>query len=227
VILLKSHPDWKGVRWPHRDPNLHAVHSVDETVDLAGRGGVARVVIEEKMAGSDFLRLLSRLPAGLEVVWIGGAREAYVSRGAPRQLYAISSADVERHVLQNAELAVERLRVLIAEDEKKTREFLVSVVDALGCQTLVSAGGLEAVKLVQEHHPQALLIDGLMPEMHGFEVARFVRALDPAYRPRIVIITAIYKDARYQTEARLKFGVDHYLVKPVTRDQVANAVFGG
>jgi response regulator RpfG family c-di-GMP phosphodiesterase len=60
-----------------------------------------------------------------------------------------------------------------------------------------------------------------------FEVARFVRALDPAYRPRIAIITAIYKDTRYQNEARLKYGVDHYLVKPVTRDQVASAVFGG
>ena len=227
MILLKSHPDWKGVRWPRRDPNLHAVHSVDEIVDLAGRGGVARVVIEEKMAGSDFLRLLSRLPAGLEVVWICGAREAYVSRGAPRELFAISSADVERHAQQSAELAGERLRVLVAEDERKTREFLVSVVDALGCQTLVSATGLEAVKLVQEHRPQALLIDGLMPEMHGFEVARFVRALDPAYRPRIAIITAVYKDARYRDEARLKFGVDHYLVKPVTRDQVANAVLGG
>jgi CheY-like chemotaxis protein len=227
VILLKSHPNWKGVQWPRRDPNLHAVHSLDEVVDLAGRGGVERVVIEEKMAGSDFLRILSRLPAGLEVVWICGALEAYVSRGAPRALYAISSADVERHALQNADLAGERLRVLIAEDERKTREFLVSVVDALGCQTLVSAAGLEAVKLVQEHRPHVLLIDGLMPEMHGFEVARFVRALDPAYRPRIAIITAIYKDARYQTEARLKFGVDHYLVKPVTRDQVVNAVFGG
>jgi CheY-like chemotaxis protein len=227
VILLKSHPDWKGVPWPRRDPNLRALHSLDEIVDLAGRGGVERVVIEEKMAGSDFLRLLSRLPAGLEVIWICGAREAYVSRGAPRELYAISAADVERHVLQKTDLASEKLRVLIAEDEKKTREFLVSVVGALGCQTLVSTGGLEAVKLVQEHRPHALLIDGLMPEMHGFEVARFVRALDPAYRPRIAIITAIYKDARYQTEARLKFGVDHYLVKPVTRDQVANAVFGG
>ena len=227
MILLKSHPNWKGVRWPRRDPNLLAVHSLDEIVDLAGRGGVERVVIEEKMAGSDFLRLLARLPAGLEVVLIGGAGEAYVSRGAPRELHTISSADVERHVLQNTDLVGERLRVLIAEDERKTREFLVSVVDAVGCQTLVSTGGLEAVKLVQEHRPHVLLIDGLMPEMHGFEVARFVRALDPGYRPRIAIITAVYKDARYQSEARLKYGVDHYLVKPVTRDQVASAVFGG
>jgi CheY-like chemotaxis protein len=227
VILLKSHPDWKGVRWPRHDANLHVVRSLDEIVDGAGRGGVERVVIEEKMAGSEFLRLLSHLPASLEAILIRGAGEAYVSRGVPRALYTVSPADVERHVLQNAELAGDRLRVLIAEDEKKTREFLVSVVEALGCETFVSAGGLEAVKLVQEHRPHVLLIDGLMPEMHGFEVARFVRALDPAYRPRIAIITAVYKDARYRDEARLKFGVDHYLVKPVTRDQVASAVFGG
>ena len=227
MILLKTHPGWKGIRWPRRDPNLHAVHALDEIGSLSGRGGVDGVVIEEKMAGSDFLHLVSRLPAGLEVVWIAGPQEAYVSRGAPRSLYAISVADVEPHVLQKADLPGEKLRVLIAEDERKTREFLVSVVDALGCQTLVSTGGLEAVKLVQEHRPQAMIIDGLMPEMHGFEVARFVRALDPSYHPRIAIITAIYKDAHYRSEARQKYGVDHYLVKPVTRDQVASAVFGG
>jgi CheY-like chemotaxis protein len=227
VILLKSRPVWNGIRWPRRDVRLHAVHSLDEVIELASRGGVDRVVIEEKMAGSDFLHLLSRLPATLEVLWIGGPRDAHVSRGAPRELVVVNPVDVERHVLENADLSGERVRVLIAEDEKRAREFLVSVVEALGCQTLVSSGGLEAVKLVQQHRPHALLIDGLMPEMHGFEVARFVRALDPAYRPRIAIITAIYKDTRYQNEARLKYGVDHYLVKPVTRDQVASAVFGG
>ena len=48
----------------------------------------------------------------------------------------------------------------------------------------------------------------------------------PEYRPRIVIISAVYKSQRYQSDAKLQFGVDHYLVKPVKKEDVAAAVFG-
>ena len=118
------------------------------------------------------------------------------------------------------------MRVLIAEDERKTRALLVGMLQSLGCETVEAASGFEAIKLVQEQHPEVLLLDGLLPEMHGFEIARFVRSLAPEYHPRIVIITAVYKSQKYQSEAKLQFGVDHYLIKPVTKDAVASAVFG-
>jgi CheY-like chemotaxis protein len=118
------------------------------------------------------------------------------------------------------------MRVLIAEDERKTRAMLVEMLRSLGCETVEAATGFEAVKLVQENRPDVLLLDGLLPEMHGFEVARFVRSLAPEYRPRIVIITAVYKSQRYQSEAKLQFGVDHYLLKPVTKEALAAALFG-
>jgi CheY-like chemotaxis protein len=118
------------------------------------------------------------------------------------------------------------MRVLIAEDEKKTRAMLVEMLQGLGCETVEAGTGFEAIKLVQEQRPEVLLLDGLLPEMHGFEIARFVRSMAPEYRPRIVIITAVYKSQRYQNEAKLQFGVDYYLVKPVTKEAVAAAVFG-
>jgi len=118
------------------------------------------------------------------------------------------------------------MRVLIAEDENKTRAILSEMLRELGCETVEAGSGFEAVKLVQEHRPEVLLLDGLLPEMHGFEVARFVRSMAPAYRPRIVIITAVYKSQKYRSEAKLQFGVDHYLIKPVSKEAVAEAVFG-
>ncbi len=118
------------------------------------------------------------------------------------------------------------MRVLIAEDEKRTRAILVDMVRSLGCDVVEAASGFEAVKRVKEDRPDVLLLDGLLPEMHGFEIARFVRSFAPDYRPRIVIVTAVYKARRYQNEAKLQYGVDEYLVKPVTREAVAAAIFG-
>ncbi len=112
------------------------------------------------------------------------------------------------------------MRVLIAEDERKTRAMLVEIILSLGCEPIVASSGLEAIRQIQAKQPEVLLLDGLLPEMHGFEIARFARSLDAEYRPRIVVITAIYKRERYEKEA-LQFGVDAYLTKPVNRDTVA------
>jgi DNA-binding response OmpR family regulator len=118
------------------------------------------------------------------------------------------------------------MKVLIAEDETRTRGMLAEVVVSLGHEPLIASSGFEAVRLVQENRPEVLLLDGLLPEMHGFEIARFVRGFAADYHPRIIIITAIYKGQRYQSEAKLQFGVDRYLLKPVSREAVAAAIQG-
>lgn len=118
----------------------------------------------------------------------------------------------------------EQLTAVVAEDTTKVREYLIAELTSLGVSALGAKTGLEALKIVSEHRPELILLDGLLPEMHGFEVARAIRKLDPRYRPLVVIITAVYKSIQYQNEARLKYGIDDYLIKPVTRDSLRNLV---
>src|ERR1043166_5349275 len=92
----------------------------------------------------------------------------------------------------------ERPTVLIAEDNRKLCDALVDQLHRFNISPLVATRGYQTVQLVEKHRPDALLLDGLLPDMHGFEIARFVRHLDSSYRPRIAIITAIYKHIRYQ-----------------------------
>ena len=245
ITLLKSKPAWQGVRWS-RGPHIRRVDSVDQivramaTVSVAA-ASIARIVIEQPVDGAEFLNLITGLPAEFlgDVLFIPSPGRAFLSsrvEGAPRALYVFETPEqlaqyADFHQLSdNAGPAepppLDRLRVLVAEDERKTREFLVSLLDRAGCDTAVANAGFEAVKVVQERRPHILLLDGLLPEMHGFEVARFVRGIDGAYHPRIVLVTAVYKHTRYRSEARLKYGVDQYLVKPVTREQIANVIFG-
>jgi DNA-binding response OmpR family regulator len=114
--------------------------------------------------------------------------------------------------------------VLIAEDERKLRWWLIEQFDALGVTPLVATGGYDAIRLAGENRPDLILLDGLLPELHGFEIARFIRALDRDYRPHIAIMTAIYKNIRYQNEARLKYGIDDYLLKPLAPESLASLI---
>lgn len=105
---------------------------------------------------------------------------------------------------------------LIIEDDRKLRVHLTEQMIELGVVPAVAATGFEGVRMAAAMRPDLILIDGLLPEMHGFEVARFIRRLEESYRPHIAMITAIYKNIRYHNEAKLKYGIDDYLLKPVT-----------
>jgi CheY-like chemotaxis protein len=228
LTLLKANPAWSVTPWrraqrirevPRIDDLLHAVATA-----VIAKETIGRVIIEGPIEGTSVLRLLTKIPVDFaaEVLIVASRERAFVSRieEGQRQLFAASPETYA------SEEPLERLRVLIAEDERKTREFIASVVDSIGCEALPARAGMEAIRLATERRPQLLLLDGLLPEMAGFEISRFVRTMDAAYRPRIVMVTAVYKDNRYRSEAKLKYGVDQYLVKPVTADQIANAIFG-
>ena len=106
--------------------------------------------------------------------------------------------------------------VLVIEDDRRLRVRLTEQLIECGIVPTIAASGFEGVRMAGALRPDLILIDGLLPEMHGFEVARFIRRLDENYRPHIAMITAIYKNIRYHNEAKLKYGVDDYLVKPVS-----------
>jgi len=114
--------------------------------------------------------------------------------------------------------------VLVVEDERRLRWSLIEQFGAMGIEVLTAKSGYEAIRIAGEKRPSLVLLDGLLPEMHGFEIARFIRRIDAGYRPHIAIMTAIYKHTRYQNEARLKYGIDDYLIKPVSPQSLADLV---
>lgn len=116
------------------------------------------------------------------------------------------------------------MKVLVADDDRKVREYVTGLLEKAGYQTYAAKSGFEAIRIVEEVRPEIILADGLMPEMHGFEVARFVRNIGAGYRPAIILMSAIYKSSKYQLEAKFKYGVDRYLVKPASDELILETV---
>jgi len=121
-------------------------------------------------------------------------------------------------------MSVARPTVLIVEDQFQLRWWLIDQFRALNILPLTASGGFEAIRLAANERPDVVLLDGLVPDMHGFEIARFIRNIDRDYRPYIVLMTGIYKHVRYRNEAKLKYGIDDYLIKPVAAPALAEIV---
>jgi len=115
---------------------------------------------------------------------------------------------------------VERLRILVADDEESVRKALAGMCESLGHQVIAQArNGEEAVSLVYEACPDLVLLDIRMPTMAGLEAAR---TISRHVSVPILIVTAHTDDGFIEEAAEA--GVFNYLVKPITGERLGAAI---
>jgi two-component system LytT family response regulator len=107
------------------------------------------------------------------------------------------------------------LRVVVADDERPARRFLIGLLKASpGVEVVGEAGnGTDAVALIEAERPTLALLDLQMPELGGFDV---VRRVSRAALPLIAFVTA-YDE--FAVEAFELNAID-YLLKPVQRERL-------
>jgi DNA-binding LytR/AlgR family response regulator len=110
------------------------------------------------------------------------------------------------------------LRVVVAEDEPASRDYLVGLLREHPGVLVVgeASNGNEALRIVADSRPDGLFLDIEMPVLRGTELLPML----PEPRPAVVFVTA-YAD--HALEA-IQGGAVHYLLKPITRAGVAQAL---
>lgn len=108
------------------------------------------------------------------------------------------------------------MKILLAEDDPLTLDALTACFEEEGFHTLAAPDGKQALELWQEHRPQLLCLDIMMPEIDGFEVCRRVRAKDPL----VPILFLSAKNEEIDVVAGLGLGADDFIRKPFTRAEV-------
>ena len=118
-------------------------------------------------------------------------------------------------------------RVLLAEDNPVNVEVARAMLESLGLETHCATNGQEALHAVHEGGWDAVLMDCQMPVMDGFaatgEIRRHEREMGRARSLPVIAITA--NALQGDREACLAAGMDDYLSKPFTQQQLA-AVIG-
>jgi two-component system response regulator RegX3 len=103
----------------------------------------------------------------------------------------------------------ESTRVLVVEDEESYRQALSSGLVREGFVVEVAADGPEGLRLFTDNPPDIVLLDMLLPGMHGIEVCRRMRRLAPV---PIVMVTAV--DSEFDVVLGLELGAAGYVTKP-------------
>ena len=103
--------------------------------------------------------------------------------------------------------------ILVVDDEKHIRELLQQELGEAGYQVLEATNGREAVEKIRQNKPDLIILDVMMPEMDGFDVAAVLKN-DPETMDIPIIILSIVQDK----ERGYRLGVDRYLTKPIDTD---------
>ena len=115
------------------------------------------------------------------------------------------------------------LRILLAEDNPVNRLVAQRTLQALGQAPDMAVDGAKALDALAQHDYDVLLLDVQMPKVDGFEVTRrLVSERPPVSRPWIIALTA--NAVQGDRERCLGAGMDDYLTKPVSRDDLARAL---
>jgi len=110
-------------------------------------------------------------------------------------------------------------RILIVDDERHNRELLEIMLSAEGFVLMTAASGEEALALVATQQPDLVLLDVMMPDMDGHQVAARLKS-DPVTRNiPIIMITAL--DDRTARMIGLRAGAEDFLTKPVDRAELS------
>ena len=107
---------------------------------------------------------------------------------------------------------VQQPRVLLVEDEFAQREVLAYNLEAEGFDVIQADNGEDALLLVDEDHPDMIILDWMMPKLSGIEVCRRLKM-----RPETRGIPVIMLSARAEEVDRvrgLETGADDYVIKP-------------
>lgn len=108
-------------------------------------------------------------------------------------------------------------RILVVDDEKNIVDIIKYNLKKEGYDVITAGDGEEAIKLNEEHEPDLILLDLMMPKLDGYAACRKIRE---KYDTPIIMLTARAEEV--DKVLGLELGADDYVTKPFgTRELMA------
>jgi DNA-binding response OmpR family regulator len=116
----------------------------------------------------------------------------------------------------------EKKKILVVEDDKDSKNALCLMLESLGFEHMSFEGGqaaLDEIKKNKNNNIDICLLDVMMPGMNGYELLQELKKLDEFKNTPCIMVTAKTEDE--DVIEGYKHGVDYYITKPYTREQIS------
>jgi DNA-binding response OmpR family regulator len=105
-------------------------------------------------------------------------------------------------------------KILVVDDEEDIRKLVRRLLTAKGHQVIEADRGLIALRLVKDEAPDLILLDAMLPELHGFDIAKRMKGSDKYGAIPILMMSAVYRGWRIAEDLKANYGIEDYIEKP-------------
>jgi DNA-binding response OmpR family regulator len=117
-----------------------------------------------------------------------------------------------------------RKKILVVDDEEEILILISKVLSAEGHQIITTARGLDAIKKIQSEKLDLVILDAMLPEIHGFDICKQIKEDDNYKHLPVIMISAIYRGWRYAKDLKESYGVDDFIEKPFNIEELLKTV---
>jgi DNA-binding response OmpR family regulator len=104
--------------------------------------------------------------------------------------------------------------VLAVDDDETVLRVMELTLQSKRYRVITARTGREALARVREVVPDLIVLDGMLPEVHGFEICRQLKTSERFRHIPVIMISAVHTGWRFAADVKEKYGADDYLEKP-------------
>jgi DNA-binding response OmpR family regulator len=110
-----------------------------------------------------------------------------------------------RHALAN---------VLVVDDDEMILHLLTQLLEGADMRVSTARSGREALAQLRHATPDLVVLDGMLPEVHGFEICRQIKNSERFRHVPVVLVSAVHRGWRFAADVQERYGADAYVEKP-------------
>jgi DNA-binding response OmpR family regulator len=111
--------------------------------------------------------------------------------------------------------AVEETQTILAvDDDEGILKLMAELLKSRRYRVLTAKTGREALAKVRESMPDLVVLDGMLPEVHGFEICRQLKTSERFRHIPVIMVSAVHTGWRFAADVKEKYGADDYVEKP-------------
>jgi len=114
-------------------------------------------------------------------------------------------------------------KILIIDFEKRSLISLAKFVQAEGYEVIIATDGLTGLDKFKSENPDLVIMEAMLPKLHGFDLCLKINCDFPRKVP-IIIITGVYRESLYKSEALQFYGASAYFEKPWKREELRSTI---
>ncbi|HCH24224.1 MAG TPA: hypothetical protein DE179_08005 [Oceanospirillaceae bacterium] len=120
-----------------------------------------------------------------------------------------------------------QIQILVVEDDVVNQEIISEFLTFSGIQVDLAEDGVEALNCVRDKQYDIIIMDLMMPNLDGLaatRATRAIRAMEDTQRANTPIIAATARDPIAEQQAWLEAGINDYVHKPFSEDELWNVI---